>query len=85
MLGQLLVRNLSCSIRIRRDQWKSVRLMESPRWASLHRFDMSFDGGFWSMQSFIRDVVSSVAMTVQYPELIVGDDNDTKREIESTR
>jgi hypothetical protein len=70
---------------MRRDQWKSVRLIESPRWTSLHRFDMSFDGGFWSTQSFIRDVVSSMALTVEYPELIVGDDNDAKRENVSTR
>ncbi|KAF1826946.1 Clavaminate synthase-like protein [Dissoconium aciculare CBS 342.82] len=48
-------------------------------------FDMSFDGGFWSTQSFIRDVVSSMALTVEYPELIVGDDNDAKRENVSTR
>jgi hypothetical protein len=43
--------------------------------AGCGRYDMSFDGGFWATHSFVRDVVASMATTVEYPDLVVGDDD----------
>lgn len=37
---------------------------------------MSFDGGFWATNSFIRDIVASTATMVDYPELTIGGDDE---------
>jgi jumonji domain-containing protein 7 len=32
-------------------------------------YDMSFEGGFWASNSFVRDVASTKGKDVQYPAL----------------
>lgn len=39
-------------------------------------YDMSFEGSFWASNSFVRDVALAKEKAVDYPALIVGDEEE---------